>query len=102
LPELRFSSSSCKTRWLGQELYENCFSLPFTCTVSEVARDADKFRNVYNLISHEAHPVDCFTSAYSNDLQPGEAIFWDDNGLLNNPVRFFKFAGYVQPLAGKG
>jgi hypothetical protein len=35
-------------------------------------------------------------------LQSGEAIFVDDNGLLNNPVRFFKYAGYEQPLAGKG
>jgi hypothetical protein len=45
---------------------------------------------------------DYFTCAYSDMLQPGEAILVDDNGLLNSPVRFFKFAGYAQPLAGKG
>lgn len=75
---------------------------PFTCTVTEVEHDASNYPNIYKLISHEAHPVDCFTCAYSNMLQSGEAIFIDDNGMLNNPVRFFQFAGYPQALAGKG
>jgi hypothetical protein len=75
---------------------------PFTCAVTEVEHDASDYRNIYSLISHEVHPVHCFTCAYSSWLRPGEAIFVDDNGLLNRPVRFFKFADYAQPLAGKG
>jgi hypothetical protein len=35
-------------------------------------------------------------------LKPGGAIFVDENGLINSPVSFFKFAGYAQPSAGKG
>lgn len=30
------------------------------------------------------------------------AIFLDDNGLLNDPQRFFLIRGYPDPLAGKG
>lgn len=75
---------------------------PFACMVTEVEHDADDYTNIYRLLSHEAHPVDCFTIAPADTLQPGEAIFVDDNGLLNNPVRFFGFAGYHQALAGKG
>lgn len=75
---------------------------PFACKVTEVEHDASDFRGIYALLSHEVHPVSTFTAAYSDMLRPGEAIFVDDNGLLNNPLRFFLFAGYHQPLAGKG
>jgi hypothetical protein len=70
--------------------------------VTEVEQDASDYRNIHKLISHESMPVDCFTCAYSDLLQLGEAIFVDDEGLFKQPDRFFKFAGYEQPLAGKG
>jgi hypothetical protein len=45
--------------------------------------------------------VDCFTCAYSDLLQLGEAIFVDDEGLFKQAERSFKFADYEQPLTGK-
>ena len=75
---------------------------PFACTVTEVEHDASDYRHIYTLLSHESMPVDCFTCAYSDRLQPGEAIYVDDNGLLKPCDRFFVFAGYPDPLAGKG
>lgn len=75
---------------------------PFTMTVTEVEHDADNYQGIYDLISHETMRVDTFTCAYSKLLKPGDAIFVDDNGLLKPCERFFKYAGYEQPLAGKG
>lgn len=75
---------------------------PFACLVTEVEHDASTIDGIYKLISHEAHPVDCFTCAYSGALAPGDAIFVDDEGLYKMPERFFLFPGNPQPLAGKG
>lgn len=75
---------------------------PFACTVTEIEHDAANYRNIYALISHESMPVHTFTCAYTDMLEPGDAIFVDDDGLLKSCERFFKFAGYAQPLAGKG
>lgn len=75
---------------------------PFACLVTEVEHDASTIDGIYKLISHEAHPVDCFTCAYSDTLVPGDAIFVDDEGLYKMPERFFLFPGNPQPLAGKG
>lgn len=75
---------------------------PFACTVTEVEHDANDYRHIYALLSHESMPVDCFTAVHSEMLRDGEAIFVDDNGLLVPCDRFFVFAGFHQPLAGKG
>lgn len=76
---------------------------PFACTVIEVEHDADDYKNIHRLISHETKTVDIFTCAYSDLLQPGEAVFVDDEGLLTPCDRFFMLNGHpTQPLAGKG
>lgn len=75
---------------------------PFACTVTEVEHDASNYQHIYTLLSHESMPVDCFTCVYSDHLAEGEVIFVDDNGLLKPCDRFFVFADYHQPLAGKG
>lgn len=75
---------------------------PFACTVTEVEHDADDYTGIYKLISHESMRVGTFTCAYPDLLKPGDAIFVDDDGLLKPCERFFNFAGYPQPLAGKG
>lgn len=67
-------------------------------TITEVDHNGD-FRNIYKLLSHETHPVDCFDVVR---LDHGDGIFVDDNGLLNNPQRFFLIRDYHSPLAGKG
>jgi hypothetical protein len=75
---------------------------PFACAVSEVEYDGSNYRNMYPLLSHETHPVDCFTLCYPDGLAGRDALFVDDNGLLGDPHRFFVIEGYEQPLAGKG
>lgn len=75
---------------------------PFACLVTEVDHDASGIDGIYRLLSHESHPVDCFTCAYSGVLAPGDAIFVDDEGLYKMSDRFFLFPGNPQPLAGKG
>jgi len=75
---------------------------PFTCTVSEVEYDAAEYSNIYPLLSHQLHPVECFTTAQVDTLKGLDALFVDDNGLLNGPIRFFQIAGGYQPFAGKG
>jgi len=75
---------------------------PFTCTVTEVEYDAADYSNIYPLLSHPVHPVECFTTARIDTLKGEDALFVDDNGLLNGPVRFFRLAGGYQPFAGKG
>ena len=75
---------------------------PFACTVTEVEHDAESINNIYDLISHETMPVDCFTCAYARALAPGDAIFVDDEGPFKKPDRFFTYPGNPQPLAGKG
>lgn len=75
---------------------------PFACTVTEVEYDAENYQNIYPLLSHPIHPVECFTIAPTDILKGADALFVDDNGLLNGPVRFFALAGSPQPYAGKG
>jgi len=75
---------------------------PFACTVTEVEHDADNYRGIYDLLSHETMPVDTFELVHSKLLKPGDAIFVDENGLNKPCERFFLFAGYPQELAGKG
>src|SRR5512143_3417531 len=71
---------------------------PFDETVTEVEHNGD-YRQIYTLLSHPEHKVDCFTVV---QIHQGDAIFVDDEGLLKNPKRFFVWKGYPQPLAGKG
>lgn len=75
---------------------------PFECKVTEVEYDADEYQNIYPLLSHPAHEVDTFTTARVDTLKANDALFVDDNGLLNGPVRWFRIVGGHQPLAGKG
>lgn len=72
---------------------------PFEKTVTEVQHDADDYRGIYKLISHETMPVDCFTVVRLDDV---DSVFIDDEGLLKDPTHFFLWRGYPQPLAGKG
>jgi hypothetical protein len=67
--------------------------------VREVKLDANDYRDIYRLLSHPEHPVDCFTSVRITDR---DMILVDDNGLLNNPKKFFIWSGFEQPLAGRG
>jgi hypothetical protein len=67
---------------------------PQAKTVTEVHYNGD-FHQIYELIE-----VELFTVVTIDDI--GNAVFIDDEGLLNNPRYFFKLAGYLQPLAGKG
>ena len=35
-------------------------------------------------------------------LSPSETMYVDDEGLMDASKRFFKFQGYIQPIAGSG
>lgn len=54
---------------------------------------------IYKALSHETHPVDCFTCV---GLGNGDVIFVDDDGLANNVGRWFCYGDYPQPLSGRG
>ena len=73
---------------------------PFTETISEVEY-VGPYQQIYALLSHETMPVDTFTTVNLGD-ENQNAIFVDDNGLLNDPTHFFVWMDYAQPLAGKG
>lgn len=75
---------------------------PFACEVKLVEYDGNDHRNIYPLLSHEVHKVDTFTTAQVDTLKGNDALFVDDNGLLNGPVRWFQIGGGHQPFAGKG
>ena len=75
---------------------------PFACKVSEVEYDGDDYELMYPLLSHQLHPVHCFTTAQVDVLKDLDALFVDDEGLLGQPVRWFQMAGGYQPFAGKG
>lgn len=67
---------------------------PFERTISEVDYNGD-FHQIYKLID-----CDTFTCVTVNDR--GDALFVDDEGLINEkPQAFFGWYGYPQPLAGK-
>lgn len=72
---------------------------PFSRTVTEVQHNAKNYRHICELLSHPEHPVDCFTCVSINDV---DAIYVDDNGLMNDPKKFFLWRGYQQPMAGRG
>lgn len=71
---------------------------PFEKTVTEVDHNGN-YRQIYTLLSHPEHRVDCFTVV---QIENDDAIFVDDEGLLKDPKHFFVWRGYPQPLAGKG
>jgi hypothetical protein len=75
---------------------------PFACSVTEVEHDADDYKSMYPLLSHESMPVGTFQLVSSAMLAPGDAVFVDEEGLLKPCERWFKIAGFQQPLAGKG
>jgi hypothetical protein len=75
---------------------------PFACTVADVEHDASHLDNVRLQLSHEVHPVHSLALAYCPFLRNGEAIYVDNQGSLESPVRFFRIAGLEPPLAGKG
>lgn len=65
----------------------------------ELSESEDNLDEMYALLSHPEHPIDCFTSVHIDDRN---WIAVDDEGLLKNPTHFFLFQGYPQPLAGRG
>lgn len=75
---------------------------PFACTVTEVQHDADDMNDIYKLLSHESMKVGMFEVVSSRLLKANDAIFVDEEGLQKRYARFFKFAGWHQPIAGKG
>lgn len=66
---------------------------PFTQTISEVDYDGN-YKNIYKLIG-----ANCFDLAH---LGQGDAIFVDDEGLINGTRALFKHDDYDSVLAGKG
>lgn len=79
---------------------------PFACEVKHVDLtgndNSDDLASYYAALSHEIHPVGCFDVARARLLKGNDAIFIDDNGLLQPRERFFIHVGYHAPLAGKG
>jgi hypothetical protein len=71
---------------------------PFNKTVTEVEYSGN-YKHIYELLSHETHPVDRFEAVY---IEKGDAIFVDEEGLFKERTEFFVYHGYDQPLAGKG
>jgi hypothetical protein len=68
---------------------------PFAQTVTEVEYSGD-YKHIYAMI--EADTFDC-----ARFNQHGDAVFVDDEGLINGKEqRFFTVKGYGSPLAGKG
>ena len=67
---------------------------PVAETVTEVDHNGD-YRQIYELI--QAQPFTCVGL-----WDEGDAVYIDDEGLLNNPRYFFLLDGYPQPLAGRG
>jgi hypothetical protein len=85
---------------MAQRLVKAILICPFDRIVREVQLDANDFRDIYKYLTHELHPVDCFTAVPIT--RERDAIMVDDNGLLNDPKYFFLWKGYPQPLAGRG
>ena len=75
---------------------------PFTCTVTDVELASTDLANLHRKLSHEVHPVRSLALAYCPFLRVGGAIYVDNQGSLESPVRFFRIAGLEPPLAGKG
>lgn len=75
---------------------------PFACIVADVELESTDLPNLHRQLSHEAHPVRFLAVAYCPFLRVGEAIYFDNQGSLERPVRFFRIAGLERPLAGRG
>ena len=73
---------------------------PVTQTVTVVDYSGD-YREIYALLSDKDHGLDV-TAFDCVRLNATDAIYIDDNGLLNDPKYFFMWKGYAQPLAGRG
>lgn len=73
---------------------------PFACTVTEVDWNGN-IDHIYELISHESMPVECF-DCVSLGNAGNDAIFVDDEGLFKDSERFFRYRDINQPMAGKG
>lgn len=72
---------------------------PFTETVEEIEYSGD-WKDISALL-------DCslFTCVYfdmNEDVEYDDTLYVDDEGMYVENQRFFKIAGYPQPLAGKG
>lgn len=67
---------------------------PALKTVTEIEHNGN-YKQIYEFIE-----APLFTVLNINDQ--GDAVYIDDEGLLNNPRYFFILNGYNQPLAGKG
>jgi hypothetical protein len=65
---------------------------PFTQTIEEVDYSGD-YKDIYGLIQCEL-----FSTVYCLE----DTLFVDDEGLYVKDQRYFKVAGYPQPLAGRG
>ena len=65
---------------------------PFTQTIEEVDYSGD-YKDIYTLIQCEL-----FSTVYCLE----DTLFVDDEGLYVKDQRYFKVAGYPQPLAGRG
>lgn len=65
---------------------------PFTQTIEEVEYSGD-YKDIYALIQCEL-----FSTVYCLE----DTLFVDDEGLYVKDQRYFKVAGYPQPLAGRG
>jgi hypothetical protein len=71
---------------------------PITRTVAEVDYNGD-YRQIYKLI--DADTFDAVTVQYDTLTGHRESLFVDDEGLFKADQKFFHWADYPQPLAGK-
>ena len=67
---------------------------PYAQEIVEVEYSGD-YNDIYKFLQ-----CDLFTTVYMPDTT--DSIYVDDEGLYVENQRFFKFAGYPQPLAGMG
>lgn len=73
---------------------------PFALTITEVKHDADHYKGIYDLLSHESMKVSTFEIIHLDDK--GDAIFIDEEASFKACERFFLLKGYHSPIAGKG
>lgn len=75
---------------------------PFACSITEIEHESESLDGIYALLSLDDKCVTTFTCVYSGMLQPGDAIYVDDEALIEPCERYFMFPGCLQPYAGKG
>lgn len=77
---------------------------PYACTISyvDLVNSADgRLTGYYSALSQPGQvPVYCIASGWVFENE--DVLFVDDNGLLVDQPRFFRFDGMYQPFAGKG